>query len=155
MIVDTPNTIHNHIYKALRFRLMSGGIAAGNNFTTRGLTSHYGVSMTPVRDATRILIAEGALTMSYTGQITASVLNRDRIEELLALRLMLEAELASRAFPRVHNVLIDRMFEINNLIEDTLLKQNNIYYLKQKIEFNKTLYLRAQAPAMLTLLETV
>ena len=112
---------------------MFGEIAPGMNYTIRGLASQYGVSMTPVRDATKRLIAEGALTMSYSGRINAPVLSKDRVEEFLALRLMLEPELARRAFPRVHNALIDRMFEIDKLIEGMLLEQNSIGYLKRKI----------------------
>ena len=155
MIVDKTNPIHSTIYRVLRARLMSGEIAPGITFTIRGLASQFGVSMTPVREATRRLVAEGALTMSNSGRINAPILSMERIEELLALRLMLEPELAIRALPRVHNVLIDRMCQMNNLIEEMLLKQNSVGYLKRKIEFNKALYLRAQAPAILTLLETV
>ena len=155
MTVEKLKPIHNDIYRDLRIRLMSGEIDPGINFTIRGLASQFGVSMTPVRDATRRLIAEGALTMSYSGRITAPVLSKKRVEELLVLRTMLESELATRALPRVHDVLIDRMFRINTLIEEMLLKQCPIGYLKRKIEFNKALYIRAQAPIMLTLLETV
>ena len=134
---------------------MFGEIMPGTSFTIRGLANEFEVSMTPVREATRRLVAEGAFSMSNSGRINTSELNSDRIEELLSLRHLLEPELAIRALPRVHNALIDRLSSINKLIEEMIVKENSIGYIQKNIEFHKTLYLRAQAPAMLALLETV
>jgi len=64
--------------------------------------------MTPAREAVRRLAAEGALTLSNSGRISAPLLANERIEELAALRALIEPELASRALPRAHPALIDR-----------------------------------------------
>ena len=54
---------HERIYRALRARIMHGLVEPGATMTLRGLAAEYGVSMTPVREAVRRLVAEGALTL--------------------------------------------------------------------------------------------
>ena len=155
MKIEPTISIHERIYRSLRLRIMFGEIIPGKTFSIRGLAEEFSVSMTPVRDATRRLVAEGALTMSSSGRISAPQLNSYRVEELFSIRLLLEPQLAIRAAPRVHATLIERLSKINNLIEEMIARGNQEKYLKINIEFYKTLYLRAQAPAMLTVLETV
>lgn len=134
---------------------MHGDLPPGHALTLRGLGKEYGVSMTPAREAVRRLAAEGALTMSNSGRITTPVLSNDRIEELAALRALIEVELASRALPRAHMALIDRMQLINGTIADAVAKRDAVSYIRTNLEFHRTLYLRAQAPAMLAMAETV
>jgi DNA-binding GntR family transcriptional regulator len=148
-------SIHETIYRTLRHRIMFGEIEPGKVFTIRGLANEFLVSMTPVRDATRRLVAEGALTMSVSGRIKSPELNSDRIEELFSIKYLLEPELAIRAIPRVHPALIERLIIINSLSDEMIAKENSAGYIKSDIEFHKTLYLRAQSPAMLAVLETV
>ena len=148
-------SIHETIYRALRHRIMFGEIEPGKIFTIRGLADEFCVSMTPIRDATRRLVAEGALTMSVSGRISSPELNYERIEELLSIRFLLEPELAARAVPKVHPALIERLIMINALNDEMIAKENSAGFIKSDIEFHKTLYLRAQSPAILALLETV
>jgi len=123
--------------------------------TLRGIAAEFGVSMTPAREAVRRLTAEGALTLSSTGRITTPVLSNERIEELAALRALLEPELSSRALPRAHAALIDRMDDLNRQIHDVLGSGDAVNYVRLNLEFHRMLYLRAQAPAMLALAESV
>ena len=48
------------------------------------------------------LFAEGALTLSSSGRISTPELTPERIEELAAIRALLEPEMAARALPRAH-----------------------------------------------------
>ena len=52
-----------------------------------------GVSMTPAREAVRRLVGEGALTLSASGRVSTPELTNERIEELAALRSLIETEL--------------------------------------------------------------
>lgn len=146
---------HDRLYRALRLQIMYGEIPPGQALTLRGLAKQYGVSMTPVREALRRLIAEGALMLSSSGRVTTPELSNERIEELAALRALIEPELASRALPRAHLALIDRLSAINTTNAEAVAKQDPVAYIRTNLEFHRTLYLRAQAPAMLAVIETV
>ena len=91
---------------------MYGQIQPGQSLTLRGIGESYGVSMTPSREAVRRLVAEGALAMTVDRVFTPELTN-ERIEELAAMRSLIEVELSSRALPRAHIALIDRLQAIN------------------------------------------
>lgn len=111
--------------------------------------------MTPAREAVNRLVAEGALSMSGSGRVTTPELSNERIEELSALRSLIEVELASRALPRAHLALIERLKSINGMIGTAVSNYDAVSYIRTNLDFHRTLYLRAQAPAMLAMAETV
>ncbi|MDY6860890.1 MAG: GntR family transcriptional regulator [Pseudomonadota bacterium] len=152
---DAGSATHDRLYRTLRTRIMHGELTPGASMTLRGVGKQFGVSMTPVREAMRRLAAEGALTMSSSGRMTTPELSNERIEELAALRALLEPELASRALPRAHLALIDRLHTINAAIAEVVSRNDAVGYIRTNLEFHRTLYLRAQAPAMLAMAETV
>lgn len=152
---DVNAAAHERLYRALRTQVMHGELAPGAGFTLRGLGRMFGTSMTPAREAVRRLVAEGALTLSSSGRISTPELSNERIEELAALRALLEPELASRALPRAHIALIERLQIINAANAEAVARQDAVAYIRSNLEFHRTLYLRAQAPAMLAMLETV
>ncbi len=146
---------HERLYRSLRQQVMHGELAPGQSLTLRGLGRAHGVSMTPAREAVRRLAAEGALTLSSSGRISTPELTPERIEELAAIRAMLEPEMAARALPRAHFALIERLAAINALNAEAVLNRDAVAYVRTNLEFHRTLYLRAQTPAMLALTETV
>lgn len=146
---------HERLYRSLRAQIMVGALPPGQALTLRGLAGQHKMSMTPVREAVRRLVAEGALTLSSSGRMTTPALSVERIEELAALRALIEPELAARALPRAHFALIERLTAINTTIGEAAERHDAVGYIRANLEFHRTLYLRAQAPAMLAVLETV
>lgn len=151
----SPSSAHDRIYRTLRLRIMYGELLPGQALTLRGIGKEYEVSMTPVREAMRRLVAEGALSLSSSGRVSTPELSNERIEELASIRALLEPELSSRALPRAHFALIERLEAINEQIDQVIARSDAVGYLRTNLEFHRTLYLRAQAPAMLALAETV
>tara|TARA_R110002096_G_scaffold12990_15_gene46333 strand:- start:8649 stop:9365 length:717 start_codon:yes stop_codon:yes gene_type:complete len=153
--LDTSIPAHETVYRALRASVMHGEMHPAQAVTIRGVAKQFGTSMTPARDAVRRLSAEGALTISSTGRVSTPELSHERIEELASIRALLEPELSARALPRAHMNLLERLSNINSLIDQAIVKDDAVGYIRRNLEFHRTLYLRAQAPAMLALVETV
>lgn len=152
---DATPVAHDRVYRVLRARIMQGAIQPGEALTLRGIGKAYDVSMTPAREAVRRLVAEGALTLSPSGRVATPELSNERIEELASLRALIEVELASRALPRAHMALIERLQSINVSVAEAVAHRDAVSYIRTNLEFHRTLYLRAQAPAMLAMAETV
>ena len=170
--IAPPGAAHDRVFRALRTRILHGQIAPGTILTLRGIAKDYEVSMTPAREAVRRLASEGALSLSATGRISTPLLSNERIEELAALRALIEVELASRALPRAHMALlepelasralprahcalIERLEAINHGVSQMVARHDASGYIRMNLEFHRTLYLRAQAPAILAMTETV
>ncbi len=152
---DSTLSAHDRLYRVLRTQVMHGEIPPGQPLTLRGLAEQHGVSVTPVREALQRLVAEGALTLSSSGRVATPELTPERIEELAAIRALIEPEMAARALPRAHFALIDRLAAINTLNAEAVARQDAVAYVRTNLEFHRTLYLRAQTPAMLAICETV
>ena len=152
---DSYLPTHDQLFRTLRKRIMFGEVSPGQAMTLRGIGTEFDVSVTPVREALKRLAAEGALSISVTGRFQTPELSQDRIEELASLRALIEVELAVRALPRAHMALIERLQTINNSIALAVAKADAVTYIRTNLEFHRTLYLRAQAPAMLATVETV
>jgi DNA-binding GntR family transcriptional regulator len=152
---DPTLAAHDRLYRSLRLQVMHGELAPGQALTLRGLARSFGVSMTPAREALRRLVAEGAFSISSSGRVSTPELSPERIEELAAIRALLEPELASRALPRAHFALIERLMAINAANAEAAARMDAVAYVRSNLEFHRTLYLRAQAPAMLAMTETV
>ena len=150
-----PTAAHDRLYRTLRGRIMYGELAPATALTLRGVGRDFGVSMTPVREALRRLVAEGALTLSSSGRVATPELSNERIEELASIRALIEPEMASRALPRAHMALVDRLQAINSAVSEAVAKRDAVAYIRANLEFHRTLYLRAQSPAMLAIVETV
>lgn len=146
---------HDRVYRQLRSRIMYGELMPGAALTLRGIGREFDVSMTPAREAVRRLVAEGAVSMSSSGRISTPELSNERIEELAALRALIEVELSTRALPRAHLALIERLQTINARVAEAVAHRDAVSYIRTNLEFHRTLYLRAQAPAMLAMAETV
>ena len=156
MVTAEPQgAAHDQVYRALRRKIMYGQVPPGQALTLRGVAEELGVSITPVRETFRRLGAEGALSITRSGRVSTPELTAERIEELAALRALIEVELASRALPRAHLALIERLSTINNAISVCVAKADAVSYIQYNLDFHRTLYLRAQAPAMLAMIETV
>ncbi|MBU0779504.1 MAG: DNA-binding GntR family transcriptional regulator [Loktanella salsilacus] len=153
--IAPPGAAHDRVFRALRTRILHGQIAPGTTLTLRGIAKEYEVSMTPAREAVRRLASEGALSLSATGRVSTPLLSNERIEELATLRALLEPELASRALPRAHFALIERLEAINHGVSQMVTRHDASGYIRMNLEFHRTLYLRAQAPAILAMTETV
>jgi DNA-binding GntR family transcriptional regulator len=154
-VTDPSVAAHERVFRALRTQIMHGEIEPGASLTLRGIGKTFDVSMTPAREAVRRLVAEGALSLSSSGRVSTPLLSNERIEELASLRALLETELASRALPRAHLALIERLEAINDRVKQMVRQHDASGYIRMNLEFHRTLYLRAQAPAFLAMTETV
>jgi DNA-binding GntR family transcriptional regulator len=121
---------HDRVYRALRTRIMHGEVGPGEAMTLRGLGREFGVSMTPAREAVRRLVSEGALFLSASGRVSTPELSNERIEELAAIRALLEPELSARALPRAHPALIERMEAINATIAQVIARRDAVGYIR-------------------------
>ena len=153
--IVSAGAAHDRVFRALRTRILHGEVEPGTVLTLRGIAREFDVSMTPAREAVRRLASEGALSLSATGRISTPLLSNERIEELATLRALLEPELATRALPRAHFALIERLETINAGVSQMVARHDASGYIRMNLEFHRTLYLRAQAPAILAMTETV
>ncbi len=81
----------------LRADLMAGRLWPGTELQQAGLAERFAVSRIPIRDALRILAAEGLVVIEPNRGATVIALSASEIGELYDLRLLLEGDCLRRA----------------------------------------------------------
>ncbi|MFD2741233.1 GntR family transcriptional regulator [Sulfitobacter aestuarii] len=149
--VDTGKIpTHQQAYERLRALILFGDLAPGQAVTIQGLTEALNVGMTPVREALRRLIAEGALTHQGNRRVTVPVLSRACIEELGFIRKALEPELTRRAVARIDATGLARLRACDDALNRAIDRGDVGGYLTQNYTFHRFIYESAEAPIMAT-----
>jgi DNA-binding GntR family transcriptional regulator len=94
-------TLAEQIAARLRDDVLSGALAAGRRLSQEALAEQYAVSRVPVRDALRMLQAEGFVYSHPRFGTTVAPLSAPDLEELYEMRLALEPLVSARATPRM------------------------------------------------------
>lgn len=103
-------------YAKIRAHLLSGAVTAGEQLTEDQLAQITGVSRTPVREAVRRLEDELLLVRSDTKRLFVADWSRDDIEEMFALRQMLECHAAERAARRLSGAQVAELEAVNRAL---------------------------------------
>lgn len=90
-------SLRSQVYDRLSDALSAGQFTPGQKLTFRTIAASLGVSMTPVREAIRRLVAEGALEMQPNRSVRVPLMTRDRVLELRDLRMAVEGLATEKA----------------------------------------------------------
>ncbi len=133
-------TVQEYAYQRLRQALMSGSILPGAALTIRGISATLGVSPTPVREALRRLSSEYAIQVQENRRICVPAITAERFEELIALRAVVESHAAARAVPHVTDLLVSRMEQIDEQLEQAIDLGRLERQLTLNQQFHRLLY---------------
>jgi DNA-binding GntR family transcriptional regulator len=143
------------VYAELRKRIVTGHISPDHELSTRGLAGELGVSQTPVRDALSRLSAEGAVSIRSKRRVRVPEMTRERFDDLLRCRLLLEPEAAALAVPFLTTAEIAKLREIDAALATAIKSGDAATYMQANYDFHFVLY-RAQPQKTLTqLIETL
>jgi DNA-binding GntR family transcriptional regulator len=139
---------HQAVYEDLRARVLFGDLAPGQAVTIQGLTSELDAGMTPVREAIRRLIAEGALSMQGNRRVCVPELTPSCVDQLDFMRQSLEPRLARLAAERMNNTLLDALKAQDSALNHAIDRGDIPGYLTWNYRFHSTLYTAAEAPIL-------
>ena len=153
---DTPSPprkvpSHEVAHAKLRDMILFGQLTPGQSVTIQGLTEALGAGMTPVREAIRKLIAEGALDFQGNRRVCVPQMARDQLEELAFARLTIEPRLVQMAAPNLHSDRVAELEQIDAAINAAIGIGDVQTYLQRNHQFHFSLYKSANAPILLAL----
>lgn len=139
---------HELIYRQLRDLVLFGDLAPGQAVTIQGLTERLGAGMTPVREAIRRLIAEGALEFQGNRRVCVPLLSADNVSELILARQWLDPHLTLRATERASLQDLEHLKALDKVLDAAILKGDLRDYLELNYRFHKFIYGIADAPIL-------
>jgi DNA-binding GntR family transcriptional regulator len=123
----------------LRQMIVAGDLAPGQRISERAIGEFLdGLSRTPLREAFKILAAEGLVTISPNRGATVTALSMDDVEETIELLIGLE-ELAAE--PACERITAEEIAEIEEL-HQRMLVAYRAARLMEYFELNQTIHQR-------------
>ncbi len=145
---DVKRPAHEQVYHTLRSQILFGEMVPGQPVTIQGLTESLGVGMTPVREAIRRLISDGALIFQGNRRVSVPVLSHDDIEQMIYARKAIESELSMRATSRMSAADVDELELVDKRLDDAIAAGDVEGYLRRNYAFHAALYAHADAPVL-------
>ncbi len=147
----------DHAYSEIRSLIMSGDAPPGSALKEEQLAEICGVSRTPVRDALRRLETELYVVRSESQRTFVADWSRADVEEMFALRAMLEAHAARRAAERMTSEMLAEMRACNAAIERAVgLDPPDVHeFLDRNRDFHAMIIAIADSPRLAATLSTL
>ena len=139
---------HEQVYQDLRARILFGELAPGQQVTIQGLADALGSGMTPVREAIRRLISDGALDFRDNRRVAVPVLSHSDLEQIGFARKALETELTRRAAVRIGPEVLLRLEDADARLDRAIAAGDVAGYLRLNYRFHALLYMQARAPVI-------
>jgi DNA-binding GntR family transcriptional regulator len=147
-----PLKLRENVYFSLRDAFTRGDFAPGDVLSLRNLADQLGVSMTPVREAVRRLVAEGALVDTASRKLMVPPFDARRAADLKSARLALESLVLAQAMDRITPADID---ELEAILKRPKTGPENRPDLVTNHEFHHRLYSFSESAVLLPMIEAL
>lgn len=137
----------------IRDAIISGDLAPGERLNLDELAERLGVSRMPVREALKQLATEGFVTFFPYRGVEVSALSADEIEELYAMRVLLERRTVERAATRLDAATLEEMREILERMDAAIAAEDTLLWLKLNEEFHRRINNASGWPRMVEMVD--
>lgn len=113
LLASFKRTKENQVADFLRERIIWGFFSRGQKLKQAELAEMLDISITPVREALKLLEAEGYVVGTSHKGVVVAPFQLERTEELLQLRVLLELRLTKAALKVLTPAALDRLDALN------------------------------------------
>jgi DNA-binding GntR family transcriptional regulator len=145
-VLRSKTTVEHQIAEVLREKIIVGSIARGQQLKQAEIAKMLGVSITPVREALRLLEAQGYVVVRAHRGAVVSPFIIEGAEELYQLRLALETRLAREAAERMTPTDLNVLKALNHDLLAAVRSHTRSSLQEKNFRFHFRFYERANRP---------
>ena len=149
---ETDNT---RAYAALKQAVLSGAFRPGEVVTLRAVSSRLSIGDTPVREAIKRLVSEGAFEALPNRSARVPLLDRREIQQILHLRMQLESQAAALAAQNITLHQIGQLRAFHEAMAAAVAANDGEAYGKCNMAFHFEIYRIADNKTLATLIEAL
>lgn len=120
-----PVALYQEVAERLRQRIFNHEILPGSWIDEQKIAEEYGISRTPMREALKVLAAEGLVELKPRRGCYVTEISRKDLEEVFSLLALLEGHATAEACRRATPLEIERLGEIHAELEKSA-KENRL-----------------------------
>jgi DNA-binding GntR family transcriptional regulator len=151
-LVETDNA---RAYTELKRAVLAGSFRPGDILTLRALATLLAIGDTPVREAIKRLISEGAFEALPNRSARVPVMNKREIQQILDLRIMLESNAAALAAQNITLHQIELLRDLHKRMGAAVAANDSQTYGELNMAFHFEIYRIADNRTLATLVEAL
>jgi DNA-binding GntR family transcriptional regulator len=155
LIITENTTIREKVYGYVRERILSGEIAPGERLVEMKIASEIGTSRTPIREAFHALEREGLIESIPRVGYTVRPICEEEVEEICAIRLVIEALAVRWALQKARKKLISDLKKNMNRAEHLLEKKRYSDFVEIDAAFHEIIAGCSGSARLLELAQTL
>ena len=113
-----PRALYQEVAERLRLRIFSRELAPGSWIDELKIAEELGISRTPLREALKVLAAEGLVTMKLRRGAYVTEVSEQDLREVYELLALLEADAAAAACRRASAEQMRHLQDLHQQLED-------------------------------------
>jgi DNA-binding GntR family transcriptional regulator len=138
-------TAHEFVREVLRRAILNGELRGSTRLVQAELAATLEVSTTPVREALRDLASEGLIRFDPHRGAVVQELSTEEVEEIYAIREVLEPLALRQAVPKITDTILDRLRVLVRKMED---EPQSAEWVDFNRSFHMTIYESAASPRL-------
>jgi DNA-binding GntR family transcriptional regulator len=142
-------------YASLKQAVLSGAFRPGEVVTLRALAARLVIGDTPVREAVKRLVSEGAFEGLPNRSARVPLRNRREIQQILDLRILLESNAAAMAAQNITLHQIEQLRTLHKAMGTAVAADDSVAYGECNMAFHFEIYRIADNKTLATLIEAL
>lgn len=151
----TQHSLHDELLGRLRKMIISGAFLPGEKIPERQLCDQFGVSRTPLREALKVLAAEGLVQLAPNRGAMIATLSADEMEECLAISSAIEALTAELACANITDAEIEKIKALHAVMVADHRAGDLDAFLATNREIHESIVAAARNPMLASIYDTL
>ena len=136
-ITLTPRALYEEVAELLRQRIFSRELEPGSWIDEVKIAEAYGISRTPMREALKVLAAEGLVTMKVRRGAYVTEVNEKDLSDVYHLLALLESDAAGVVAQRATDAELQALADLHHSLEQAVNDRETFFRINE--EFHQRL----------------
>ena len=140
--------LYEEVADQLRVRIFAHELAPGTWIDEQTLAKEFGISRTPLREAIKVLAAEGLITMKLRRGAYVTEVNRGDLEQIFTILSLLEGQAAKEAATKAQEKDLNELDDMHLRLEKAAADRNLEQFFEINVRFHERIIAIANNPWM-------
>ncbi len=145
--------LYEEVADQLRNRIFAHDLAPGAWIDEQSLAKEFGISRTPMREAIKVLAAEGLITMKLRRGAYVTEVNRGDLEQIFTVLSLLEGEAAKQAATKAKESDLNALDDLHLRLEKAAADRNLDLFFEINVRFHERIIAIAANPWMTSVID--
>jgi DNA-binding GntR family transcriptional regulator len=128
----SPRALYQEVAELLRQRIFSRALAPGSWIDEMKLAEEYGISRTPLREALKVLAAEGLVTMKVRRGAYVTEMSDQDLNDVYHLLSLLESDAAGDVAARATDAQLKELQALHDELEAAADQHDRFFQLNEQ-----------------------